>query len=601
MLRYLLEARLTPRLLSISCRLHLHGSDTAVIRAILCKITEYAVKHLVSSSEPDEARVILELLTRKGLIGWTNGHMPFIFCELDNACGGAAASVVGLEAKLVQLATSGSKQTAEDAAFLARQLFMAKGQCKEGLLQILDFMRATVEAQHMDQTQPDVIYLLVRGIAFHHPRNEAWDKIWMESGIVKQILTLMDDASAPKAFVRTALKCIFSLSRVPLFKRHLRDNGALGTLTKLYERESKGQKHDWDEDISKILFNLSEDETLLNSLRSSDAMSVQVKIVTNHPGEKDAARLFALLCLSHMYGVEASDHPVQKLLSEQDISTFLHAQLKEAIEKGVATIFCAGFEVFHSITTVCFAIQSVAANAESAQAMHKAGVIELLVKVAQGHRKESVEKEDSPIETLSKVARGLLNFSYVKSLRPLMVQMGVAEALKPHLSHADLRIADAASGCVRNLEGKDDGLDSVTAAISCPSDPKFDVFLSHKRTDAKDFARALYNLLDVRGIRSFLDYEYREELSRLEDIVGQCTNFVFVLTDNIFDSKWCLIELEAAVKYGVNIILLVKDGARWPDEAGNMICNFPPYHIINSLPEGCRSAFDSKALTHSDE
>ena len=63
---------------------------------------------------------------------------------------------------------------------------------------------------------------------------------------------------------------------------------------------------------------------------------------------------------------------------------------------------------------------------------------------------------------------------------------------------------------------------------------------SHKRTDSKDFARALYNLLVLRGYSTFLDFEYREELSRLDEIVGRCTNFIFILTDNIFESPWCM-------------------------------------------------------------
>ena len=41
---------------------------------------------------------------------------------------------------------------------------------------------------------------------------------------------------------------------------------------------------------------------------------------------------------------------------------------------------------------------------------------------------------------------------------------------------------------------------------------RFDVFLSHKRVDARDFARALYNLLIVRGFKTFLDFEYRLEI-----------------------------------------------------------------------------------------
>ena len=93
----------------------------------------------------------------------------------------------------------------------------------------------------------------------------------------------------------------------------------------------------------------------------------------------------------------------------------------------------------------------------------------------------------------------------------------------------------------------------------------------------------------------------REELSRLDEIVSRCTNFIFVLTDNVFDSPWCMKELQAAVEAKVNIVLLVKDGARWKDHTGAPVCNFPPYDLINSLPTAVCSAFDSKAITHSDE
>lgn len=53
---------------------------------------------------------------------------------------------------------------------------------------------------------------------------------------------------------------------------------------------------------------------------------------------------------------------------------------------------------------------------------------------------------------------------------------------------------------------------------------KFDVFLSHKRTDAKDFARALYNLLVLRGIKTFLDfgeYALRQGFFNIQSIHAQ--------------------------------------------------------------------------------
>ena len=113
-----------------------------------------------------------------------------------------------------------------------------------------------------------------------------------------------------------------------------------------------------------------------------------------------------------------------------------------------------------------------------------------------------------PTEPIAKAARALLNFSFVKSLRQSMIDIGVVTAIESLSASKDLRIADAAAGVLRNLEGKgDDAMDQVSASIHDAKAAKFDVFLSHKRTDAKDFARALYNLLDVRGIRSFLDFE----------------------------------------------------------------------------------------------
>ena len=104
-----------------------------------------------------------------------------------------------------------------------------------------------------------------------------------------------------------------------------------------------------------------------------------------------------------------------------------------------------------------------------------------------------------------------------------MIKVGIPEALLPLTTHSDSRIADAAKGTLLNLGLlKDDGvsnasghsLERVKEAISGgtaagSAKPRFDVFLSHKRTDAKDFARALYNLLVLRGFTTFLDFEYR--------------------------------------------------------------------------------------------
>jgi hypothetical protein len=38
-----------------------------------------------------------------------------------------------------------------------------------------------------------------------------------------------------------------------------------------------------------------------------------------------------------------------------------------------------------------------------------------------------------------------------------------------------------------------------------------------------------YNLLVLRGISTFLDFEYREELADLGKVVANCENLVFIL------------------------------------------------------------------------
>jgi hypothetical protein len=88
-----------------------------------------------------------------------------------------------------------------------------------------------------------------------------------------------------------------------------------------------------------------------------------------------------------------------------------------------------------------------------------------------------------------------------------------------------------------------DGAHCTGPSAPTPLPPqRFQVFLSHKRTDAKDFARGLHTWLLLRGITAFLDYENVEQLDRLENVVKSCDNFVFILTGacmRILPCSWC--------------------------------------------------------------
>lgn len=68
----------------------------------------------------------------------------------------------------------------------------------------------------------------------------------------------------------------------------------------------------------------------------------------------------------------------------------------------------------------------------------------------------------------------------------------------------------------------------------------------------------------------------------LEGIVKRCHNFLFIMTESVFDSNWCMLELKAAVEAKVHIILITKYGARWKDPADPSIQHeFPPPSLLD--------------------
>jgi hypothetical protein len=75
-----------------------------------------------------------------------------------------------------------------------------------------------------------------------------------------------------------------------------------------------------------------------------------------------------------------------------------------------------------------------------------------------------------------------------------------------------------------------------------------------------------------------------------------------VLSDGVFESKFCMQELASAVNAGVEIVLVTKEGSRWPNRNGDMVEVFPPPELIEALePPECRAAFARRAITHTNE
>ena len=133
---------------------------------------------------------------------------------------------------------------------------------------------------------------------------------------------------------------------------------------------------------------------------------------------------------------------------------------------------------------------------------------------------------------------------------------------------------------------------------------KYHLFISHKQSDAKDFARALHTMFTLRGLHAFIDMEYAGDLGTLEDIVRASVVLVFILSDYVLDSPWCVSELSAAVAHGVPVVVVKKEGSRWRDpespESTARCLNFPSYGELAKLPPAARDVFQIKTVEHSD-
>jgi hypothetical protein len=135
--------------------------------------------------------------------------------------------------------------------------------------------------------------------------------------------------------------------------------------------------------------------------------------------------------------------------------------------------------------------------------------------------------------------------------------------------------------------------------------PVFQTFICHKRSTSQDFARLLHSLSVTKGWASFLDAENLQNIDMLSLIIAGCDVFVCVLSDGFLDSPFCRKELTAAVVAEIPILLIVKEGSRWPDQYGSMTDLFPSNNLIDSAFQGdeeiCRPVFKLKAMQHSNE
>ena len=244
-----------------------------------------------------------------------------------------------------------------------------------------------------------------------------------------------------------------------------------------------------------------------------------------------STRLLGLLFIACVY----SGRPdADALLSEFDVTEHLCSMLT-AVQGGRAGHYLG---VLWSVRETALYSRNMAVDGSRATRLADLGALPLLVALLRATDDAAAQQH---------LCRALCNFTFVHSLLPTLHAAGVAAAVEPFAASADDKTANAAKGALLALGKLRDATAQVAAdkaecGAAAVSDvraaggalagaaPHFNVFLSHKRTDAKDVARGLYTLFVLRGHTAFLDFEYREQLNDLDQVVAACDNLVFILT-----------------------------------------------------------------------
>jgi len=124
----------------------------------------------------------------------------------------------------------------------------------------------------------------------------------------------------------------------------------------------------------------------------------------------------------------------------------------------------------------------------------------------------------------------------------------------------------------------------------------FDVFLSHKITDAKDVVLTWYNALTALGYNPFLDRLSLDAVENIPQYVRETVTFAIAVTANLWQSYWCAVELITAIDWHMqgklNILLIPVQGEKYTNSFGAtldsptpkiMMQNFAKWFPLNSM------------------
>jgi hypothetical protein len=122
----------------------------------------------------------------------------------------------------------------------------------------------------------------------------------------------------------------------------------------------------------------------------------------------------------------------------------------------------------------------------------------------------------------------------------------------------------------------------------------YDIFLSHKQSEAQDRAKVYKCYLEKNNMKVFYD---RDELSdndwtpeKVIELVARSKSLIFFITPNILNASWCHWELYIAIRSKIKIIILYVDP--WPNNKINIKDLY--------IPDYLHDAFNNKNIIYDD-
>ena len=251
-----------------------------------------------------------------------------------------------------------------------------------------------------------------------------------------------------------------------------------------------------------LLLVLSQSESLRGAIRAASLLESLESLCNTSSNERTTALLLvanvysSLLDLSSSHAgsdAAATSERVVTLVTKYSIEQELTMNLSDSIRK----ISSDPSDQVLGLRKSLAAVRSLATSAQLCPRLVEAGVAEALARALSTVKTHPLGA--TPAD-LSVAADAIQRLAFVEDLRP-QLSKAVTDALSSRIGGSDQseggqRLEQAAKSALATLKGELDIVisndSSHKGSVTLETAPRYNVFISHKRSDAQDFARGLH-------------------------------------------------------------------------------------------------------------